>query len=90
MVGVPDFLKAHQEAGYSLIGIEQTQRVYTPFLIAQICTISDTLVTFFIHSTCTISQFSESVSLPQFVFPEKTVLVLGAENSGLPVEILQV
>jgi hypothetical protein len=33
---------------------------------------------------------TDSVFLHEFVFPNKTVLVLGAEREGVPVEILQV
>lgn len=37
-----------------------------------------------------LEQTVESKPLPAYPFPEKTVLVLGRESSGIPAHILQV
>lgn len=37
-----------------------------------------------------LEQTADSVSLPEFEFPKKTVLVLGAERTGIPMDLLSV
>ena len=39
---------------------------------------------------CGLEQTVESKPLPAYPFPERTVLVLGRESSGIPAHILQV
>jgi tRNA guanosine-2'-O-methyltransferase len=36
-----------------------------------------------------LEQTDESTSLPDFKFPDKTILVLGAEKQGIPVPVLR-
>lgn len=42
------------------------------------------------YSLIGIEQSTESICLTDFSFPEKSLIVLGNEREGLPVEILQV
>jgi len=36
-----------------------------------------------------LEQTDDSVSLPEFEFPDRTILVLGAEKEGIPMDVLR-